>query len=284
MNKKSYLFINNPISGGGKNNFLKVFKGLKNQFPTHKIISTTHLGHAKKLATQYKKEYDVIVAVGGDGTINEISSALVNSNTALGIIPQGSGNGFANHLHIPKNTIQAINRLKTGSEKRIDAISINNCMAFNVAGVGFDGHISKLFNQSIKRGFWSYLQLTLKEFIDYKEFDYQIKNEKNLIAGKAFIIAIANTSQYGNNFKIAPNAKLDDGTINIIILQKPVLWKLPYLALRSYWGLPIGKEIITKSLSIVHPNQAMHIDGEAIAFDTEHLAIKIKENSLMVIS
>ena len=285
---KSYLFINNPISGGSKNKFSKTFESLKSNFPQHKIINTTHIGHAKELASQYKNDFDVIVAVGGDGTINEIASALVHSNTAMGIIPQGSGNGFANHLSISRNTANALNQLLSGTAKQVDTVFINKSTFVNVAGVGFDGHITKLFNQTKLRGLWSYARLVISEFFKFKEFEYLLIANGKTINGRAFIIALANSSQYGNNFNIAPNAKSNDGLVNVMIFKKPSIFVAPYVIWQIFRGKSISTkyctEVVSNSFVLQHPNQPIHLDGEATRFNTAELDIQVKPSSLQVIT
>ena len=173
---KKYLFINNPISGGSKNNFVEIFKPLQSKFPNHRVINTTHVGHARELASQHKNDFDIIVAVGGDGTISEIASALVNTTVPMGIIPQGSGNGFANHLGIPNKITKALQQLLYGTPKPVDTIVLNQQPFVNIAGVGFDGLITELFNKTKLRGIWSYVRLVLTEFWLFKEWKYTLKS------------------------------------------------------------------------------------------------------------
>ncbi len=284
---KRYLFINNPIAGGAKNDFTEIFKAFKAIFPMHKIVDTTHVGHAKEVANTYKNDFDVIVAVGGDGTINEVAAALVNTGIPMGIIPQGSGNGFANHLKISHSTNQALQQLAKGSPKKIDTVVLNNNQLFvNVAGVGFDGHIANLFVNSKKRGFWSYAKLVITEFIAYKEFEYSLKSNENIIRDSAFIIAFANASQYGNNFYVAPSASSNDGLLNAIFLKKPPLWFAPFIAWKMFRGKNIGNkycnEIIGKEFLLTHQSNSLQLDGEVVECSNT-LKLKVIPNSLKVI-
>lgn len=285
---KSCLFINNPISGNGKNSFVNRFRTFERKFPNHRIISTTHVGHAQELAAEHKNNFDIIVAVGGDGTINEIGSALIHSDTPLGIIPRGSGNGLANHLGISSNMNTSIQQLLDGKSKSLDTVLLNGKHFVNVAGVGFDGHISKLFNQSKRRGFLSYARLVVQEFIKFKEFDYRVIDEKTSKSGSAFIIALANSSQYGNNFKIAPNALSNDGLANIMIYKKPSIWAAPSLAWSLFKGKSLSEkhciELKSRKITIESEDQPMHLDGEVVNLSTKQLNIEVLPNSLMVIS
>ena len=286
--KRKFLFIHNPISGGSKSNFIKILESQKHKFPKHRVINTTHIGHAKELANQYKNDFDVIVAVGGDGTVNEVASALVNSNTKMGVIPQGSGNGFSNHLGISQNITNALNTLLLGKTKMIDSVLINKSAFVNVAGIGFDGHITKLFNQTKSRGLWSYVHLVLMEFLKFKEFEYTLVANNDTFKGSAFIIALANSSQYGNNFTIAPNSKSNDGLVNVLIFKKPPIWITPYIIWRIFKGKPISSklctEVITTALVLKHQNQPVHLDGEVANFEIAELSIKVIQNSLLLIS
>lgn len=285
---KKYLFINNPISGASKNNFREVFESYKNKFPSHKIINTTHIGHAKELASQHANNFDAIIAVGGDGTVNEIASALVSTNTPLGIIPQGSGNGFANHLGISNKSEKALEQLLNGRPRAVDTVLINNKSFVNVAGIGFDGHITQLFNKTKQRGLWSYARLIVKEYLHFKEFEYTLSANKNTFEGQAFIIALANSTQYGNNFRIAPKAKSNDGLVNVMLIKKPSLLAAPFIAWNIFRGKGINNnyctEIITKDLTLHQTNKPLHIDGEESELTSEKIEIKVTPNSLLVIS
>ncbi len=284
---KSYLFINNPISGGGKHNFVEFFKSFKDKFPTHKIVSTTHIGHAKELATQYQKKYDVIVAVGGDGTVHEIASALVNTSTPMGIIPQGSGNGFSNHLGISSSTTKALNQLRSGTTKLVDTVQLNQKIFVNVAGVGFDGHIAALFDKTKRRGFWSYARLVITEFLKYKEFGFSLTSDTKNIEGEAFIVAFANSAQYGNHFQIAPNAKSDDGLLNVIILKKPSILAVPLIIWKMFNGKQISskycKELIGKSFRLTYTHNSVQLDGEPVELGSNVLQVEVKPQSLKII-
>ncbi len=285
---KSYLFINNPISGGGKHDFVEIFESFKEKFPTHKIINTTHIGHAKELASQYQHKYDIIVAVGGDGTINEIASVIINSNTELGIIPNGSANGLAFHLDLPMKVEKAILHLLDSTAKPIDVIEVNNRIFVNMAGVGFDGHINVLFNQTKLRGLWSYAKLIFTEYIRYKPFNYKIDIANATYKGSAFFIVFANTTQYGHNFHIAPNAEVNDGIMHITLVTKPPFIFIPFLLRTVFKGKALDSkhctELACKEMKLMFNNEAMHLDGEIPTGNgTKELKFKVLKNALKVI-
>lgn len=285
---KRYLFIHNPISGGAKSNFPEVFEKTKYLFPDHALISTTHVGHAKELAHQYKNEFDVIVAVGGDGTINEIASELIHTQTKMGIIPVGSANGLAFHLGIPMEVEEALKKLKAGTEKTIDVIEMGDRIFVNVAGVGFDGHVNTLFNQTKLRGLWSYAKLVFTEYMRYKEFEFTLVADEVKYSGTAFFIVFGNTTQYGHNFHFAPNANTEDGILHVTLVRKPPFVFVPYLLRKVFKGKALDThyctEVAGKEITLHYTNQALHLDGEIPQEKNgEKLHFKVLQGALKVV-
>lgn len=269
-NKQStILFVINPKSGIGKQ---KKVESLIEQFLSKEIFLpeiayTQYAGHAKEICAQRKSEFDIICLVGGDGTINEGASSLVSSNTALAIIPTGSGNGLARHLQTPLKPDEAIKKLNSNNFKYIDACKINEQFFFNVAGIGFDGLIAHKFATFGKRGFSSYLKIVLKEFSKYKDQEFQLIVDGETIMNKAFMISLANSSQFGNNVLIAPKAKIDDGFLDVVVLRKFPLIVAPVLAFRlftkSIHKSCFVKNYRCKQLEIKTSETVyLHIDGE----------------------
>jgi YegS/Rv2252/BmrU family lipid kinase len=285
---KKYFFIVNPISGGKKSRFMEKFEPFKPKFSGARVTFTEHVGHAKELATKHIIEFVVIVSVGGDGTVNEVASALVHTKTSLGVIPQGSGNGFANHLGISLKISEALTTLLNGSASLIDSITFNKNTFVNIAGIGFDGHITNLFNQSSSRGLISYIRLVIIEFFRFKEFKYKLLTENEQVSGEAFIIALANSAQYGNDFFIAPNAQLNSGVINVMLVKKPPLVMFPYFLLkvmqRKILATPYCTEIVAKKLYLSLESQKFHLDGENLEMETDKITIEVQQSSLLVIS
>jgi len=285
------LFIINPIAGTKKN--IKDLENLinktidKNKFELI-IEYTKYAFHGTEIAEQaVKNKIDIVVAVGGDGTINEISKALVNTDTFFAVIPKGSGNGLARYLKIPMNTKKAIKLINKVNVKKIDTAKINNKYFINIAGVGFDAHISYLFANYGKRGFLSYVKLILKEFKKYKAEKYTIiaNNKKQNI--DAFLISFANSSQFGNEAHIAPLAEIDDGFIDIIVLKKFPLSKSMQIASMLYTKTLHKSKyyqlIRTNKAEIMCKNKVKgHIDGEPVLFE-KTINIEILEKSLNVL-
>ena len=222
MDKRHILFIVNPISGVKKKTSVlkQIENGIDATLFTYEIVLTEYAGHAAELAKKAAEEgVDIVVAVGGDGTVNEVARSLVHSNSALGIIPRGSGNGLARHLQIPMDVKKALKIINQASIQCLDYGKINGQPVFCTCGVGFDAFVSLKFAESGKRGPLSYVENTLREGLRYQPDTYTIETENGVTKHKAFLVACANASQYGNNVYIAPNASMSDGLMDIIIME-----------------------------------------------------------------
>ena len=193
-------FIINPISGTGKQKGIE--KHISKYINNYDIFYTKKRGDASIISEQaVKQSFDAVIAVGGDGTLNECLKSLINTKTALGVIPCGSGNGFANHIGMSKNIKDSIKQLKKSRITNIDSCIANGQSFINVAGIGFDAHIAKLFSKSNKRGFFKYVKIILKE-LTYTPQEYSIIYNGTERKVEAYMISFANASQYGNNAKI----------------------------------------------------------------------------------
>ena len=284
------LFIVNPTSG--KSSKRKKFTEFSSQLssnPDYKFLATKYPGHARELASHEKNNYQTIVAVGGDGTINEVASGILGSKAALGIIPMGSGNGLAHHLDIPQDSFEALRLIETKQPKPIDIIYVNDRIVINVGGLGFDGHVAKLFNNSANRGLLSYMMLIFRELIKYKEFDYGVSADNFSNSGKAFIIAIANASEFGNRFKVAPDANHNNGKLTLVIIRKPPLLKLFRLFIKGYQGkLKPSKyyqNYLLENAELNFVNTVAHVDGEIDEnVLTSPLRISVMKSALKVYS
>lgn len=288
--KKSLLFIINPISGIGRQKTIEkhVYNLLKNKNFDIDFAYTKAPKHALEISKSVANKIDIVVAVGGDGTINEVSNGLIFSSTTMGIIPTGSGNGLAKYLKIPTFTDRAIRFLEVAETRTIDTVKINDLFFVNVAGLGFDAEISHDFASFGSRGFKSYLQLITKTIQNYRSKEYSlIINDEEYIK-KAFLICFANSSTWGNNAHIAPKAKIDDGKLDIAIIEDFPIAETPILAARlfaqnihksKYHKLISSESVIIKNNSLLK----MHIDGEPIIFEGD-VKIEIIPNSLKVLA
>ncbi len=288
--RKKILFVINPISGGRDKQKIPglIEKYLDKELFDHRISFTEKVEHGYMLSkAAVKDKYDIVVAVGGDGTVNEISRAIINTELCLGIIPYGSGNGLARSLKIPlktKNAIEVINKL--GVDK-IDSAKLNDYHFFNVAGSGFDAHISQNFANNKIRGFWGYIKTTFKEFRKYVPLEYDINLDGITYLKKAFIVSIANSSQYGNDAHIAPRADVKDGWLDVVVVSPIVWYKIPFVALRMFNKTAESSSYVeifrAKKIQINREYDApIHIDGEP-RMEKKNLTIEILPLSLNVI-
>lgn len=287
--KRKALFIINPISGGKKKDGVPelIDQSLDKSVFDTTIVFSDGVSHARIIATEAVGKYDIAVAVGGDGTVNEIASAIVGSNTALGIVPYGSGNGLARFLGIPMNPQQAIQTLSTGKVESIDSGELNGKPFFNMAGMGFDAHISEVFSHGKKRGFISYIKSSLQEIATYNEQDYQIEIDGKVYNRKAFMLSIANSSQYGNNAHISPKASVQDGLLDVCVIRKFPLWRFPEMGIRMLTKTSEGTNYVEilrgKQINVTRQSEApIHLDGEPRMMGTD-IHINIVPNSLKVI-
>ena len=290
--KKRIVFILNPISGTHSK---KEIPGLidklldKEQFD-YKLRLTEYAGHAAEIAKESAAEgIDVVVAIGGDGTVNEVARSLVHTETALGIIPCGSGNGLARHLCLPldiKSAIQIINACRIDD---FDYGVINGLPFFCTCGMGFDAFISLKFAEAGKRGPITYVENVLKEGLNYRPETYEVEDEMGAKRYKAFLIACANASQYGNNAYIAPGATMKDGMMDVIIMEPFDTLEAPQIAadlfMKTLTNNSKIKTFRTKSLRIHRETEgAIHYDGDPIMtgkdvdVHIEHMGIKIVTN------
>ncbi len=290
--KKRIVFIINPISGTSKKDeFPELINNLldHNKFDSE-LCFTEYAGHAAELASQSAADgADIVVAVGGDGTVNEVARSLVHTQTALGIIPCGSGNGLARHLCIPIDTRKAIELINDCIIESFDYGVINDLPFFCTCGMGFDAFISLKFAEAGKRGPMTYIENVLKEGLRYKPETYEIIDDSGSASYKAFLIACANASQYGNNAYIAPGATMKDGKMDVIIMEPFDALEAPQIAADLFMKtLSNNSKIKTFRTERIHIHRsnpgAIHYDGDPIMTGTdievsiEHMGIRIITN------
>ena len=289
MIEKKILAIINPISGTSKKSDIpqKINDILSSEDVTIDIVYTEYAGHATILAKNAVEDgYNIVLAIGGDGTCNEVAKALTNTRTALGIIPTGSGNGLARHLGIPIGITAALKSLKKSHMVRADFCTANDIPFFVTCGFGFDAQISEKFSKSKTRGGITYFMKTLEEYFSYINEEYIIETPNSYSKEKAFIIACGNVSQYGNNAFIAPYASLRDGLINVTIINHINFFEVLPTAIQLFTKTlninPAVKTFSTPEMVITRPKAGiMHIDGEPIEMD-EKIEIKCHKRGLRV--
>jgi diacylglycerol kinase (ATP) len=282
--KKRIRFIINPFSGIGKQKSAE--KLINEKLDLSKFEFDTRYTKAAKHATELSREaqkegIDIVVAVGGDGSVNEVARGLIGSNTAMGILPAGSGNGLARHLKIPMNLANALEVINTNSGFTIDTFNINEEVFVGIAGVGFDAHIGWKFANYGKRGFSSYVKIILNEFSKYCCQEYELEIDGKKIKRNAFLISFANGSQYGNNAYIAPKAILTDGLVDICIMRRFPLHVIPHMVYRLFNRTmdecSFLETLQGANVTIRQENTIAHIDGESVELGK---VINIRANPL----
>lgn len=289
-NIKKLIFVVNPISGTQSKELILSLLDDKIDKTKYswEVVYTERAGHAIEIAAQAAKDkIDRVVAIGGDGTINEIARSLVHTNTALGIIPCGSGNGLARHLHIPMEPKKALEVLNEGLTDVIDYGRINGTAFFCTCGLGFDAFVSLKFANAGKRGLLTYLEKTLQESLKYEPETYELETEDGTSKYKAFLIACGNASQYGNNAYIAPQATLTDGLLDVTILEPFTVLDVPSLSFQLF-NKTIDQNSRIKTFRCkklcIHRTKpgVVHFDGDPMQAG-EHVNVEIIKNGLRVV-
>jgi diacylglycerol kinase (ATP) len=264
------IFIINPIAGTRQKDF--ILENISHHFSPgmFEVHFTDYPGHASEIAFEKVEQGHVwIVAVGGDGTVNEVASALVNTRCRLGIIPAGSGNGLARYLGIPLQVPDALNMILHHKIRIIDAGRVNGKYFFCTCGTGFDASVGKKFSRDSRRGMLSYVRATIHQYITYSPKTYILKTSNKKIGLKAFLVTFANSGQYGNNAYIAPNAVIDDGMLDLCILRPFPRTSTISLGLRLFFKnidqSPYLEVMRVKKASLRRKGNkkiTIHLDGE----------------------
>ncbi|MDR3134367.1 MAG: diacylglycerol kinase family lipid kinase [Prevotellaceae bacterium] len=288
---RKIAFILNPLSGKGNKEAVEQFITNHSGWPAGfdaSVHTTRCAGDGYEQARQFAAQgLDAVVAVGGDGTINEIARALLHSPTAMGIVPMGSGNGLARHLRLPMDFKKAVEKITHFRVRSIDAARINGQLFFCTAGIGFDALIGHLFNSGGKRGMSTYVSLSTREFLQYKPQEYIITIDGQACTRKAFLITFANASQWGNNAYIAPLAHCNDGQLDVVIWKDFPRMAAPFMLPRlftktihksSFVEMFQGKHIVVE-----RPQEDyVHLDGESLRMG-KVLDIQILPSALKVL-
>ncbi len=286
---KNIAFIVNPISGTKTKN--RVAKLIRDVLDTQQfapiVVMTEYAGHATQLAQQFAaQEYYAVIAVGGDGTVNEVATGLIGTNTALGIVPNGSGNGFARHLDISTRMNRAIEMLNSSEVIHVDYGLVNDKPFFSTCGVGFDAVVAQDFTDS-ERGIKGYIQSIIKDIFQYEPETYHLMGEGIDLTTTAFLINFANAGQWGYDAYIAPKASVQDGWLDVSIASKFPLVVAPGLALclftKTIDATMHLNTLRTKGITLTRPSEGVaHIDGTPVVLPSE-LHVKIVEDGLKVL-
>jgi YegS/Rv2252/BmrU family lipid kinase len=287
FSEEKICVIINPLSGGVKKHeiALKILEQLKSY--DVELVYTNGPLHATTLAKEaVGRGAQIVAIVGGDGSVNEACQSLVGTETALAIIPTGSGNGLAHHLNIPLEIEKAIHVIKEGHTEKIDTIKVNNQYYLCVAGVGFDAEVGWAFSEFGHRGFLSYLLMTLKKLPTYQPRNYNLCIDGKKVSKEAFLIAFANSSQFGNDAYIAPTAEINDGYLDVIIMKRVPFYAtakvVHQLFNRSLDNSRYVEIIKCKEIDVTEQNLKAHVDGEPMVFP-EGMHFQVVPSSLKVV-
>ena len=291
---KNIAFIINPVSGSkdtqnAKRKLPKLIMQLldKEQWLPN-ITFTEYAGHAAELAHQYARMgFDAVVAVGGDGTVNEVARGIRGTQTALGMIPMGSGNGFARHLNIPIRPNKAIEMLNHSEPISVDYGMANDKLFVSTCGTGFDALIADHFAGSNKRGFATYLQNVLHEAFSYQPQTYHLVGDGWDVTHKAFLITFANANQWGYEALIAPKASVQDGKMDIMLMSSHAILGSASLALRLFAGSIDDSHFMdtlrAKEVTLERESAApFHIDGDPVEMEKD-IRVRIVPDGLKVL-
>ncbi len=283
-------FIVNPRAGQQLQRHLRdhVNRHLNHRKFEYGIWMTEYAGHATELAQKaIAEEYDIVTAVGGDGSINQVASVLLGTETVLGIVPAGTGNGFATHLGYSLNLEKAVRQLNTATVKTVDCGMLNGKVFVNVAGVGFDGRVSHYMDRVQRRTFLPYFWQTFKAGLAHRASPFTIEVNGEQMTDDYFSITVANGPVYGFKAQIAPGAQIDDGQFMVVLLKKAT--KMRYIASipSAFRGTilqqPFVEHFSADRLVIrsTGKNYA-HLDGESVVLHGD-LHFEIKPNALKVL-
>lgn len=289
LRPKRIVFIVNPKAGTNLQKHIResVEKHLNHRKFEYGFRFTERAGHAKTLALEAVAEgYEIVVAVGGDGSINEVASALLGTEAVLGIVPAGSGNGLAMHLGYGRDIDEAVKKINTAEVRLIDIGMMNGQPFINIAGIGFDGLVSNMMKESNWRGFIPYFLNSVKAGLQYTPRLCRIEIDDKVLTEKCFIISVANGPMWGYNFQIAPDARLDDGFFEVVIMKEAPRWQYFALVPSSLTGKIYESDIVehfrARHVKIVAEGKNyIHLDGEgqllegALEFEIKPKALKI---------
>ena len=228
-----------------------------------------------------------VVAWGGDGTVNEVANEVRGAGAVLGVVPGGSGNGFAQGLGLARQPDEALRTALTGPERVIDTGTIDQRLFVNVAGIGFDAHLASVFNSLTTRGPTAYFRAGLRELLTYRAARYTIRTARGTIDSPAYLLAIANCTTYGAGMMIAPRARPDDGLLDLVVVPERsipwILWRLPYLFAGRIDRVPGLRHLPESSIEIESDRPLVfHVDGEVYAARGDGLRVSVNRSSLRV--
>jgi YegS/Rv2252/BmrU family lipid kinase len=290
--KKRLLFLVNPVSGVNQEKKASLSalaaEVLDASLYTWEVVVSETPGQLYELSkAAAENNTDVVVAVGGDGTVNQVAKGIFGSKTILGLVPAGSGNGLAHYLGIPTDIQKSLAVINKMNVKDIDTVNMNDRLFVSIAGVGFDARVAQKYDRNGSRGFLSYFKIVAREYTNYRPRKYRMVIDGKPVVRQALFVSFANTNQFGYNTIIAPDAKIDDGLVDVCIVKKVPLALAPQVAgllLTKKLGSSDFVEIIkAREISLTrNKNRVVNIDGEPLKLG-KSLNIKVNPLSLKVI-
>jgi diacylglycerol kinase (ATP) len=280
-------FILNPNSGNKSNRYRAGILEKLQKIPKSQLYITEYPGHAKEITQQIMAHQDItcIVAIGGDGTVNEIGACLKGTNVIMGIIPLGSGNGLARHLGISMKFEHALESIFNGQSITIDTLTWNEKPFFCTAGIGFDAEVARNFAKGKERGLANYIRASLQTLLSYKPTNLILENE---VKEELFSLTFANANQYGNNAFISPNSNIQDAQFEVVKIKNGNYWQLGQLGISLFLKRIQTHSVVeinsTNSFKLKAPmGTAFHLDGESLQTTEELVQINILPKSLKII-
>jgi diacylglycerol kinase (ATP) len=286
-------FIVNPISGNGRHHISQT--DLEKYFPKDSFKIIVEYSNYKKHAIELAKKAiqnspDCIVACGGDGTINEVASCLVNTKIKLGIIPVGSGNGLASNLDIPKNIEKATAIIRNGNSTSIDVGKINEHYFFSNMGIGIDALIIKKYEIGKKRTLLAYLKASILSSIEYSPIKAIMSFNGQIINTEFFLLFISNSNEMGYGMSLTPKASLSDGWLDLVIVSKLKFTDKLIMGIRVMTNkieqFSKAQHSLIQKMSIEIPDKVFldaQIDGEFHNLKANNIDIQINKKGLEVI-
>lgn len=282
-------FIINPISGvSDKRNIPALIEEHLDQSQfDYDIAFTERKKHASEIAkASAKANFDIVCAVGGDGSVHEVGTALIGSKTKLAIIPIGSGNGLARHLNIPLNVVDAIKCINDQNAIKMDTVKVNERRFLGVGGFGLDAIVANSFDKGKRRGFLGYVQTVFKEFFKYNPLNVSIDVDGKVKSLPVVLCTVANSSQFGNGFTVSPESDVTDGELELCILKPFSVWNIPSIVVgffRKRSHKSRFSEIISfKKAKLQLSGAIAHYDGEPMEVKKE-IAVSVVPKSLNVL-
>jgi len=289
LSKKKVWFVINPISGTSPKHTVPaiISSQLDSKIFDFEIKYTTFKGHGSEIGKEaVRNKIDIVCAVGGDGSVHDIGTTLIGTNTKLAILPLGSGNGLARHLKIPLNIHDAIRCINKNNSILIDTVKMNDAPLLGFGGFGFDALIAKRFNEDNKRGFWVYVKHVLKEFFKFHTINFTIETNGEIKKIPGLMCTVANTSEFGNGFIVSPKSDPTDGKLELVILKPFSFWKIPFV-MKNYFKGKLQREAVSEVISfetatIEMNNSLGHYDGEPTVVSNK-VIIEVVPKSLHII-